>query len=45
MNLNVGIDVSKAKLDFCGMDSDQNVVFQDSVANRPDGVKASNKIF
>ena len=40
MNLNVGIDVSKAKLDFCGMDSDQKIVFQDSVANRPDGVKA-----
>jgi transposase len=40
MNLNVGIDVSKAKLDLCGMDGDQNIVFQDSVANRPDGVKA-----
>lgn len=37
MNLNVGIDVSKAKLDFCGMDSDKNIVFQDSVPNRPAG--------
>ncbi len=37
MNLNVGIDVSKAKLDFCGMDSDKNVVSKDSVPNRPAG--------
>ena len=40
MNLNVGIDVSKAKLDFCGMDSDQKVIFQDSVLNRPTGTNA-----
>lgn len=40
MNLNVGIDVSKAKLDFCGMDSDQKVIFQDSVLNRPAGTNA-----
>lgn len=37
MNLNVGIDVSKAKLDYCGMDSAKKIVFQDEVTNTPDG--------
>lgn len=40
MNLNVGIDVSKAKLDFCGLNDDQKVIFQDSVPNRPAGTNA-----
>lgn len=38
MNLNVGIDVSKAKLDYCGLDSDHNICFQDEAANQPIGV-------
>ncbi|ANK63834.1 transposase [Loigolactobacillus backii] len=37
MNLNVGIDVSKLKLDYCGMDSNKQVCFQGEVTNTPKG--------
>ncbi|ORN09499.1 hypothetical protein FAM21834_01471 [Lentilactobacillus parabuchneri] len=37
MNLNVGIDVSKLKLDYCGMDSNKQVCFQGEVINTPKG--------
>jgi len=41
MNLNVGIDVAKDKLDYCGLNSDHQILFQDEVSNQPSGV---NKI-
>ncbi len=37
MNLNVGIDVSKLKLDYCGMDSNKQICFQGEVSNTPKG--------
>ena len=40
MNLNVGIDVAKAKLDYCGLDSNHQILFQDEVPNQPSGVQA-----
>lgn len=40
MNLNVGIDVAKAKLDYCGLNSNHQILFQDEVPNQPSGVQA-----
>lgn len=40
MNLNVGIDVAKTKLDYCGLNSDHQILFQAEVPNQPSGVKA-----
>ncbi len=44
MNLNVGIDVSKAKLDYCGLDSAKKVIFQDKTTNTPDGAGQIEKL-
>lgn len=39
MNLNVGIDVAKTKLDYCGLNDDHKILFQDEVTNRPEGIE------
>lgn len=44
MNLNVGIDVAKAKLDYCGMDSAKHIIFQDEVVNAPAGTEKIIKL-
>ena len=44
MNLNVGIDVAKAKLDYCGMDFAKHIIFQDEVVNAPAGAEKIIKL-
>jgi len=43
MNLYIGIDVGKLKLDFCGLNSDQQIVFQDETTNDINGAATIKK--